>query len=206
MGFEVVVKAKSLGRFVVPVPGAHNVLNSLAAVGASLELHVPPYVVRKALANFSGIQRRFELKGEIAGIRVFDDYGHHPAEVQAVLKAARECFNGSRLVVVFQPHRYTRTRDLMDEFAKSFGVVDRLYLMDIYPAGEKPIEGISSKALLARAEEHGQRNITHVSDRTEIVRMLLNSLMPGDVVMTLGAGDVYKIGETLVKEMKQSTA
>lgn len=206
MGFEVVVKGKSLGRFVVPVPGAHNVLNSLAAVGASLELHVPPYVVRKALANFSGIQRRFELKGEIAGIRVFDDYGHHPAEVQAVLKAARECFNGSRLVVVFQPHRYTRTRDLMDEFAKSFGVVDRLYLMDIYPAGEKPIEGISSKALLARAEEHGQRNITHVSDRTEIVRMLLNSLMPGDVVMTLGAGDVYKIGETLVKEMKQSTA
>lgn len=205
MGFEVVVRGKSLGRFVVPIPGTHNVLNSLAAIGVSLELHVPHYVVRKALANFGGIQRRFELKGEAGGIRIFDDYGHHPAEVRAVLKAARECFNGNRLVVVFQPHRYTRTKDLMDEFAGSFGAADRLYLMDIYPAGEKPIEGVSSRALLARAEECGQRNMTYHSDRAEMLGTLLDSLRPGDVVITLGAGDVHKIGETLLTEMRRST-
>ncbi len=204
MGFEVVSKGKSLGRFVVPVPGKHNVLNSLAAIGAALELHTPPYVIRKALANFGGIQRRFELKGAVGGIRIFDDYGHHPAEIRAVLKAARECFNGSRLVVIFQPHRYTRTNDLMDEFAKSFGAVDQLFLMDIYPAGEKPLDGVSSAALLEKLEKRGQKNLTYRADRSELIGMLRASLVPGDVVITLGAGDVYRVGEQLLSDMKGS--
>ncbi|MGE5239452.1 MAG: UDP-N-acetylmuramate--L-alanine ligase [Chloroflexota bacterium] len=206
MGFEVVAKGKSLGRFVVPVPGKHNVLNSLAAIGAALELHTPSYVIRKALANFGGIQRRFERKGEAGGVRIFDDYGHHPAEIRAVLKAARECFNGSRLVVVFQPHRYTRTNDLMDEFAKSFGAADHLFLMDIYPAGEKPLDGVSSAALLDKLEKRGQRNLTYRADRAELVGMLRASLAPGDVVITLGAGDVYRVGEQLLSDMKGPAA
>jgi UDP-N-acetylmuramate--alanine ligase len=177
------------------------VLNCLAAIAAALELQVPLYVVRKALGNFSGIQRRFELKGEAKGVKVFDDYGHHPAEIRAVLKAARECFGGNRLLVIFQPHRYSRTRDLLDEFAKSFGFVDELFLLDIYPAGEKPIEGVNSSGLLKAIGETGLRDITYAPDRGEFVRSLLPRLSSGDVVITLGAGDVYKIGEEILKAL-----
>ncbi|HTZ17702.1 MAG TPA: UDP-N-acetylmuramate--L-alanine ligase [Dissulfurispiraceae bacterium] len=201
MSFEAIFKGDSLGTFTVPVPGVHNVLNSLAAILTAMELQVPLETIRNGLGSFGGIQRRFELRGEVKGIRVYDDYGHHPVEIRAVLKAARECFSDKRIVVVFQPHRYTRTRDLMDDFALSFGAADRLYLLDIYAASEPPIEGIDSKALLSKIRDIGSVKADHVPDRKELVSTLLSQLGPGDVVLTLGAGDVYKIGEEILKEL-----
>ncbi len=199
MTFEPVYKGESLGVFSVPMPGMHNVLNSLAAIAAAMELQIPVAVIARALSGFSGIHRRFELKGETRNIKVFDDYGHHPSEISATLKAARECFAGNRLFVLFQPHRYTRTRDLMDEFAVSFGKADRLFLMDIYPAGEKPIEGVNAQSLLKSIERSGVRDIHYIPDRKEMIRTILSALEPGDVLVTLGAGDVYKMGEEVLK-------
>jgi UDP-N-acetylmuramate--alanine ligase len=197
--FEAVLKGESLGMFTLPVPGVHNVLNSLAAILTAMELHVPLDSIKSSLAGFSGIQRRFEFRGEAKGVRVFDDYGHHPVEIRAVLKAARECFSDRRLIVIFQPHRYTRTRDLMADFALSFGAADRLFVMDIYAASEAPIEGVSTTALIEKMREVGFSNAVHVSDRKELVKKVLDELRPGDVVMTLGAGDVYKLGEEILK-------
>jgi UDP-N-acetylmuramate--alanine ligase len=166
-----------------------------------MELQVPLEKIRKGLDSFSGIQRRFELRGEARQIKVFDDYGHHPVEIRAVLKAARECFSDSRIVVIFQPHRFSRTRDLMDDFALSFGAADRLYMLDIYAASEVPIEGITSEVLLQRMRDLGSVNADHISDRKEMVRTVLADLRPGDVLLTLGAGDVYKIGEEILKAL-----
>ena len=201
MSFEAVFKGDSLGMFSVPVPGIHNVLNSLAAILTAMELQVPLEKIRDGLGSFSGIQRRFELRGEAKGVRVYDDYGHHPVEIRAVLKAARECFSDSRIVIIFQPHRFSRTRDLMDDFALSFGSADRLYLMDIYAASEVPIEGIDSQALLMRMRDVGSVKADHISDRKELVTTVLSDLRPGDVLITLGAGDVYKTGEEILKAL-----
>lgn len=201
MSFEPVCKGKALGTFTIPIPGLHNVLNSLAAIAVSLELQIPPQVIARALGNFGGIHRRFEPKGETRGIRFFDDYGHHPSEVSATLKAARECFPDNRLLVLFQPHRYTRTRDLMDEFASSFGSADKLFLMDIYAAGEQPIEGISSEGLLQDIRSAGFGDVRYIPDRRKMADTILSELKPGDVLITLGAGDVYKMGEEILKEL-----
>jgi UDP-N-acetylmuramate--alanine ligase len=201
MSFEAVLKGDSIGNFTVPIPGVHNVLNSLAAIATAVELQIPVSSISKALSNFSGIQRRFEFKGEVRGIKIFDDYGHHPAEIRAVLKAAKESFNEQRLFVLFQPHRYTRTRDLMDEFAESFGDADRLFLMDIYPAGQQPIEGINSENLLKKIKEAGFKDAVYLPDRSEIITRLASELKTGDVLITLGAGDVYKIGEEILKTL-----
>ncbi|MBA4348383.1 MAG: UDP-N-acetylmuramate--L-alanine ligase [Thermodesulfovibrio sp.] len=201
MNFEAVLKGESIGTFTIPIPGVHNVLNSLAAIATAMELQIPVSSISKALGNFSGIQRRFEFKGEARGIKIFDDYGHHPAEIKAVLKAAGESFNKQRLFVLFQPHRYTRTRDLMDEFAESFGDADRLFLMDIYPAGQQPIEGVNSENLLKKIKEAGFKDAVYLSDRSEIIARLASELKAGDVLITLGAGDVYKIGEELLKTL-----
>lgn len=202
MSFEVVYKSKSLGMFNLPVPGRHNVLNSLSAIAVAMELQVPVNIIAKALSNFSGIQRRFEFKGEAGGVKVFDDYGHHPSEITATLKAARECFNGKRIFVLFQPHRYTRTRDLMDEFAESFGNADKLFLMDIYPAGERPIEGISSEVLAKRIRDKGFENLTYIPDKKEMIERIVSDLKNGDVIITLGAGDVYKMGEEILNKLR----
>jgi UDP-N-acetylmuramate--alanine ligase len=201
MSFEAVFKGDSLGIFTVPVPGVHNVLNSLAAVLTAMELQIPLETIRNGLGSFGGIQRRFELRGDVKGIKVFDDYGHHPVEIRAVLKAARDCFNDNRIVVIFQPHRYSRTRDLMDDFALSFGAADRLYLMDIYAASEAPIEGIDSETLLKKIRNVGSVKADHISDRKELVRTVVSELKAGDVVLTLGAGNVYKIGEEILNSL-----
>ncbi len=201
MSFEAVYKGRSLGMFTLPVPGKHNVLNSLSAIAVAMELQIPVDVIEKALGNFSGIQRRFEFKGEAGEIKVFDDYGHHPSEIMATLKAARECFNSNRVVVLFQPHRYTRTRDLMDEFAVSFANADRLFLMDIYPASERPIKGINSEVLAQRIRGAGFENLTYISDRKEMIEGIASELKQGDVFITLGAGDVYKMGEEILKKL-----
>ncbi|MCC6346384.1 MAG: UDP-N-acetylmuramate--L-alanine ligase [Nitrospirales bacterium] len=201
MEFEAIFRGKSLGSFVLPIPGRHNVLNSLAAIAVALELQIPPEAVVKALGSFSGIHRRFELKGEAKGVRVFDDYGHHPSEIKATLRAARECFPGDRLLVLFQPHRYTRTGDLMDEFVGSFDDADMLFLMDIYAAGEEPIEGVHSERLARRIREETGREVHHVPGREEVKERVLSQLRSGDVVITLGAGDVYKLGEEIVQRL-----
>ncbi|MCX7913063.1 MAG: UDP-N-acetylmuramate--L-alanine ligase [Thermodesulfovibrionales bacterium] len=199
MEFDLYVGRERIDTFLIPLPGEHNVLNALAAIATSQELQIPLTTIKRALASFSGIQRRFELKGEGKGIQIFDDYGHHPTEIRATLKAARNCFKENRLVVIFQPHRYTRTRDLMDEFSQSFAEADLLYLMDIYSAGEKPIDGVDSRVLFEKLLRNKVEGINYIPQRDELLVHLRNNLREGDVVFTIGAGDVYKIGEKLLE-------
>lgn len=201
MTFEAFLKGEFLGFFTIPIPGLHNVLNSLAAIAVSLELQIPTDVIKKALGDFSGIQRRFELKGECKGISIFDDYGHHPTEIKATLAAARGCFKENRLIVVFQPHRYSRTRDLMDEFTECFDEADSLFLTDIYPAGELSIKGISSQVLFEKLRQYGQKDLHYIQNRDELIDHLKNTVKEGDIIITLGAGDVYKIGEELLSRI-----
>ncbi|MFA5353720.1 MAG: UDP-N-acetylmuramate--L-alanine ligase [Thermodesulfovibrionales bacterium] len=205
--FEVVHRGESLGYFTIPIPGMHNVLNSLAAIAVALELQVPVETISSALGGFSGIQRRFELKGEAKGVQVFDDYGHHPSEVRAVLSAAKQCFRDEKLFVLFQPHRYTRTMDLMNEFASALGSTlngsGRLFLMDIYPAGERPIDGVSSHVLMERVRQGGFSAVAHISDRQEMLREVASGLGSGGVLITLGAGDVYRMGEEILSRLKE---
>lgn len=203
MTFEVVFKEKPIGVFTIPIPGIHNVLNSLAAIATAIELQIPVKSISRSLSNFGGIQRRFELKGETNGIRIFDDYGHHPTEIEATLKAAKTCLNSNRLIVLFQPHRFTRTRDHLEEFAsvlaETLNDTDKLYLMDIYAAGEQPIEGINSQNLLKMTIEKGLKNGLYISDKERLRNELAHELKSGDVLITLGAGDVYKIGEDILR-------
>jgi UDP-N-acetylmuramate--alanine ligase len=205
--FDVTVKGQDLGSFFVPMPGSHSVLNGLASIAAGLELKVGIEQIREALKGFRGIQRRFEFKGEVGGVKFFDDYGHHPAEIQSTLRAAKESLVGSgaqngRLVVLFQPHRYTRTKDLIKEFGLSFPDADVLYVMDIYPAGEKPIEGVNSTVLLQEIKDNGHVNVTHVAEIDSLVTILARILRRDDIFITIGAGDVWKVGEDLLKRMK----
>jgi len=214
VSFDIVYKGENLGGFSLPVPGMHNILNSLAAIIAARELKVGTDVIKEALKKFSGIQRRFELKGEEKGIKVFDDYGHHPTEIKATLNAAKEGLLcgiqdtehraqiAGRLFVIFQPHRYTRTKDLMDEFTSCFSDADILCLTDIYSAGEKPIDGINSNALLERIKKTGHKDAAYFPGREKLMDNLLMRLKNGDVVFTLGAGDVWKLGEEILKELR----
>ncbi len=202
-GFDVFYEGSYMGYFEVPLPGLHSVSNSLAAIGVAIELEIDMAVVREALQCFEGIQRRFEFKGEAKGIRVFDDYGHHPTEIKATLKAAKSVLRreGQRLTVLFQPHRYTRTRDLFDDFLSAFDDADRVILMDIYPAGERPINGISSSNLYKKMKETGQVDVVYKSDRDEIITGLSDELKQGDVLFTIGAGDVWKMGEEVLRRL-----
>ncbi len=211
VSFEVVYKGDNIGDVRVPLPGVHNVLNSLAAIAVAIELKVSTKKIFDALQGFSGIQRRCELKGEVNGIRVFDDYGHHPSEIRATLEAMRNSLvsesetGGSargRLIVLFQPHRYSRTKDLLHEFGSCFGGADLLFLLDIYPAGEKPIEGINAEAVLKEIRANGYKDANYVSERDVFIRDIAGRLRPQDVLLTLGAGDVWKAGEDLLARMR----
>ena len=203
VSFDLIYHGKSEGKFTLPAPGMHNVLNALACIGVALELQMDVRQIREALAGFSGIHRRFEFKGEGRSIKVYDDYGHHPTEVRATIMAARENLQylgiRSRLFVVFQPHRYTRTSDLMDEFASSFDAADFTVLLDIYAAGETAIEGVTSKVLYQNIRDKGNSNVLYYSDREEAMLYLLSGMRDGDILLTLGAGDVWKMGETFVE-------
>ncbi len=193
---------RELGRISIQMPGLHNVSNALATIAAARELDLNFGVVQEALGSFGGVQRRFQIKGEWAGIMVVDDYGHHPAEIKATLSAAQSGW-GRRTVVVFQPHRYSRTRDLLKEFFTAFNQADVLFLLDIYPAGEDPIPGVKAENLYEGIKGHGHKDVTLVPDRKEILERLLPRLKTGDLVITLGAGDVWKIGEILAEELKK---
>src|SRR5262249_22659395 len=192
--FEVLHRGTALGECTLQVPGRHNVLNALAAIGVGLDLEIPFVTIQKALAGFSGVQRRFQVRGRADGVTVVDDYGHHPAEIRATLAAAKAGFD-SRIVTVFQPHRYTRTHHLRQEFLTAFNQADVLVVIDIYAAGEKPIPGVSAEDLADAIRAHGHRDVTYVSaGRARAVEHLVGVTRPGDLVLTLGAGDVGQIG------------
>jgi UDP-N-acetylmuramate--alanine ligase len=205
--FEAVYKGRNIGVFELPAPGIHNVLNCLAAIGVALILKMDITIVRDALKGFSGIQRRLEFKGEADGIKVFDDYGHHPSEVKATLRAVKESLQVSRqetakLIVLFQPHRYTRTKDLLDEFSVSFRDADLLVVLDIYPAGELPIEGVTSENLVEKIREAGLNDVIYEKDKEVVASLIISNAKKGDIVLTLGAGNVWKIGEEIVNKLR----
>jgi UDP-N-acetylmuramate--alanine ligase len=198
--FKVLHHARDLGWFELSVPGVHNINNGLAAIVVARELDIELEVIRTALKNFSGVQRRFQIKGEVGGITIVDDYGHHPTEVKATLAAAAGMER--RVVVVFQPHRYTRTQQLLEKFFTAFNQADTLVVMDIYAAGEKPIPGISGQTLYEGIRKYGHKNVTFISDREKIVEYMVSVLKKGDLMITLGAGDVWKLGEQVVEKLK----
>ncbi len=189
---------KEWGEIRFKIPGLHNVYNSLAAISVGFELEIPFQKIQEAFDCLEGVQRRFQIRGEFRGITVLDDYGHHPTEIRATLNALRGCWPERRIVVVFQPHRYSRTKALFDEFTTSFYQADCLFLLPIYPAGEDPIEGVDSEHLLEGIKEKGHREVGVFSARAEVIPSLLGMLKSGDVLVTLGAGDVWKIGQEIV--------
>jgi UDP-N-acetylmuramate--alanine ligase len=201
--FQVTYKEKNLGEFTLHVPGAHNVLNATAAIAVGTALDIPVERIRSALDGFRGVDRRFQLKGKAAGVSVIDDYGHHPTEIRATLAAARQC-GFRRMHVVFQPHRFTRTRDLMDEFATAFADADTLCLLDIYPASEKPIEGVTAEVLVRRIAGAGKRSVAYASSFSEAVASVAALAQPGDMVLTLGAGSVSQLGAMILQKLGSS--
>jgi UDP-N-acetylmuramate--alanine ligase len=200
--FTVRTEGEILGEVVISRPGRHNVYNSLAVICAGRELEIPFPVIKESLASFAGVQRRLQIKGEAGGITVIDDYGHHPTEIKATLDAIKQGWPDRRLVVLFQPHRYTRTKGLFKEFLTAFHQADFLVLTDIYAASEKPIEGISAEGLLNEIKMHGQRHthfIREVKDMPEEIAPLLHR---GDLVVTLGAGNIVTVGDRLLEVLK----
>ncbi|MEK6560106.1 MAG: UDP-N-acetylmuramate--L-alanine ligase [Nitrospirota bacterium] len=201
--FRVLYKGMDMGKFELSLPGIHNISNALSGIGVAVELDINIDEVKKALRDFSGVERRFQIVGTIdpQDILVVDDYGHHPTEIKATLSAAKAGW-GRRTVVLFQPHRYTRTRDLMNEFAVSFGNADLLVVTDIYPAGEKPVEGVSAEKLFNTIIEHGHKNVLFVPDKTTIPEKVKELMRPGDMVITLGAGDIWKVGREIIGKLE----
>ncbi|MFZ5776493.1 MAG: UDP-N-acetylmuramate--L-alanine ligase [Thermodesulfobacteriota bacterium] len=204
--FEVCRDREVLGEVCLNVPGRHNVYNALAAIGVGLELAIPFATIRDALKGFSGVQRRLQIKGECDGITVIDDYGHHPTEIRATLSAIRTAWPKRRLVVMFQPHRYSRTAGLFKEFCTAFHEADVLLLTEIYAASEAPIEGVSGMALLEKIRLHGQKNAHFVADVEALARTARAMLQPGDIVLTLGAGNIYQAGEELLENLARRHA
>ncbi len=200
--FRMRYRDADLGRFHIKLSGHHNVLNALAAAGIALELGVKPDLIREGLAHFSGVDRRFQVKGEERGITVVDDYGHHPTEIRATLEGARAC-GFKRLLVLFQPHRYSRTLHLMDEFGKAFHQADRVYAMDIYAASEKPIEGVTAEAMVERVRQFGHRGAEYVGTLAAGVEAISREAREGDLVLTLGAGSVTQAGELILAELRK---
>jgi UDP-N-acetylmuramate--alanine ligase len=198
--FQVARAGQPLGEVRVRLPGRHQALNALAALAVASELDVPFEVAHGALADFGGIHRRFEVCGDVGGITVVSDYGHHPAEIRATLAAAREGF-GRRIVALFQPHRYTRTRDLFGDFLEAFDAADQVFLTDIYPAGEDPIEGVTGEVLYFALKRRGHLDVTYVPEIWSLVRTVQPLLRRGDLVMVLGAGSIHEVGEALVRSL-----
>ena len=199
--FHVTYRGETLGTFELHVPGVHNILNATAAIAVGVGLDVPVEQIHSALAGFAGVDRRFQLRGTAAGVSVIDDYGHHPTEIRATLAAAREC--GYRKVhVVFQPHRYTRTQSLMDEFATAFEDADSLFVLDIYPAGEQPIPEITGAALARRIAENRTLPVKYVSSFENAATTVIADAQEGDMILTLGAGSVSQVGPMIIERLQ----
>jgi UDP-N-acetylmuramate--alanine ligase len=198
--FSVRTRRGDLGSFHLNIPGDHNVLNATAAIAVALELHVDIDVIRQGLRAFTGVARRFDVKGEVNGVTVVDDYGHHPTEIRATLAAARSVAKGN-LTVLFQPHRYTRTQHLMDEFARAFHDAGRVVVLDIYAASEKPVEGVTSQALVDRMRQFGHRGAEYASSAEAGVAAAMLGAAPGDMIVTLGAGSVSGLAPVIVEKL-----
>jgi UDP-N-acetylmuramate--alanine ligase len=197
--FQVVAAGQPLGTIEMGLPGRHNVLNALAAVAVGLEVEVGFGQIAEALATFGGVARRFETRGTAGGVRVVDDYGHHPTEIAATLSAARGL--GGRVLVLFQPHRFSRTQALRREFGGCFGEADLVWVLDVYPAGETPIPGISSRTIVESAAEQGAKHVREANDAEAAVAAVVAEARPGDTVITLGAGDVWKLGDAVLRRL-----
>ena len=202
--FHVRYRDDDLGAFTLHVPGAHNILNATAAIAVGVGLDIPIEAIRAALDQYRGVDRRFQLRGRVAGVSVIDDYGHHPTEIKATLAAARQCgFN--KIHVIFQPHRYTRTRDLMEEFTTAFADADSLVVLDIYAASEKPIEGITGEALAQRIRESA-KSVQYAGSFADAVNAAAAAAHDGDMILTLGAGSVSQLGPMIVEKLKEREA
>src|SRR5271165_5250098 len=203
--FCVSYQGSDLGEFHLRVPGEHNVANATAAIAVGIGLDVPVERIREALAMFNGVDRRFQRIGSANGVTVIDDYGHHPTEIRATLAAARQC-GFRRIHVIFQPHRYTRTQDLIEDFTNAFGDSDSLFVLDIYAASEKPIEGISGEALARTVREKGGQDAHYVSSFADAVGSVADKAQTGDMILTLGAGSVSQLGPMILEKLKEREA
>ena len=201
--FEVLWQGRSLGRFRLQMLGQHNVLNALAATAVGLELEIDPEVIKRALGRFAGIQRRFQIWGEAHEVKVVDDYAHHPAEVRATLAGARGAFPQRRIVAVFQPHRYSRLRDLFQDFVTSFYQADLLVVTEVYAAGEAGLKGVDGRTFAEAARQHGHRAVEYRASLAEVTAYLQETLRAGDLLMTMGAGDVWKVARDLAAHFKE---
>jgi len=199
--FRLRSREAELGEFRLQVPGKHNVLNAAAAVAAGLDLGLPVDAIRAGLAAYTGVDRRFQVRGQERGITVIDDYGHHPTEIRSTLAAARQC-SYKHIHVIFQPHRYSRTFHLMDEFGRCFYQADSVLLLDIYAASEKPIEGVSAEALVARIRDFGHHAVEYVGTIDNAVEAVLGRAQEGDAIMTLGAGSVWQAGDRILERLR----
>jgi UDP-N-acetylmuramate--alanine ligase len=198
--FGVRTRTNDLGMFHLNIPGDHNVLNATAAIAVALELHVDLEVIREGLTSFTGVARRFDVRGVVSGVTVVDDYGHHPTEIRATLAAARSVAEG-KLIVLFQPHRYTRTQHLMDEFARAFHDAGRVVVLDVYAASEKPIPGVTSTALVERMRQFGHRGAEYAASADEGIAAVIQDAAPGDMILTLGAGSVSAMAPMIVEKL-----
>ncbi|MEO0102102.1 MAG: UDP-N-acetylmuramate--L-alanine ligase [candidate division WOR-3 bacterium] len=192
--YELVKDNETIGKVEISIPGVHNILNSLAACAVALLLNVPFSVIQEGLKAFSGVERRLEFKGEKKAIKIYDDYAHHPTEIKATLSALRNIYPDRRIIVIFQPHRYTRTSYLYEDFGRAFSLADFLILTEIYPASEKPIPGISAELIYQVAKKEKADNVVFIADKKRVASFLIPFLKEGDVVITLGAGDIWQVG------------
>ena len=196
-------RAEELGEVVLPMPGMHNVLNALGVLAIADFMQIPFDTYVKALAHFEGIQRRFTVRGEVGGVTIVDDFGHHPAEVRATLSGARTSFAGRRVIAAFQPHRFTRTRDQFAEFAKAFHDADKVVVCDVFAAGEKPIDGVSSEALVRAIKDAGHADVSYVARREDVASWLNDHARPTDLVITLGAGNIQVSCNELIELLEK---
>ena len=201
--YDVLYRGESLGSVTLNVPGRHNVANSLAAVAIGRHIGLEFEQIVAGLAAFQGVKRRFQTKGRVNGVWIVDDYAHHPTEIRATLEAARS-MNPKRIICIFQPHRYSRTKLLLNEFAQAFGEADHLVLTDIYAASEQPIEGIDGETLQTAVEEYTGNHTTYIADKQKIARYLTSIAEDGDLIITMGAGDIYRAGEELIELFTQA--
>lgn len=201
--FTVMHENEDLGRITIKAPGTHNVRNALASIALGRELDMDFETIKEGIEQYEGVFRRFQLKADKEGIIVIDDYAHHPTEVQATLQAAREGWPKRRIIAVFQPHLYSRTQQLYQDFGLSFFDAEVLILTDVYPSREEPIEGVDGHLIAQAAEQYGHRNVHHISDKSELPSKLKELARPNDMIITMGAGDIYKYGDLFVEALDE---